>query len=530
MVIVILAILMIILPIIGRRVLDNISESLRKDIFNKIYSLDYLSFTKKESSFYISMMTNDVQMLEELYFNNILEIIDNVVCFVVVVVTITTIGWQYTCVILLFSLFTIIQPFILKKKLAKDGVEVSNKNTNYVGCVKETINGFDVIKGVGNSKNFVTRLNNSANVLENSKLKLANTKVLNSLLAALAVNLLRAGGQMFFINSTIKGVLDIASVAILLNLINQVASPISCLLSYIEPMNSTKDVQKKIIDFLNMDTKNNADVLYENKFLNKKFEKICFENVSFSYDGENNNINNLNLSIESGKKYAIVGESGCGKSTVIKMIMGYYDNYEGKIILNKKDSNYTVEGCFNNNNNENELRKLNKKEYRKNISYITQTAYIFDDTIENNITLGNCKYSKKQLDDVIDYMQLRELYEKIKDGEYSIKDLSGGEKQRISLARAIIADNDLILMDESTSALDNITSSIIEKRILENKDKTVIAIIHRFNESISLYDKFLYMENGQIVETGTFDELMARKGKVYKMVTGKESAINEEND
>ena len=256
--------------------MDNISESLRKDIFNKIYSLDYLSFTKKESSFYISMMTNDVQMLEELYFNNILEIIDNVVCFVVVVVTITTIGWQYTCVILLFSLFTIIQPFILKKKLAKDGVEVSNKNTNYVGCVKETINGFDVIKGVGNSKNFVTRLNNSANVLENSKLKLANTKVLNSLLAALAVNLLRAGGQMFFINSTIKGVLDIASVAILLNLINQVASPISCLLSYIEPMNSTKDVQKKIIDFLNMDTKNNADVLYENKFLNKKFEKICF--------------------------------------------------------------------------------------------------------------------------------------------------------------------------------------------------------------------------------------------------------------
>lgn len=127
-------------------------------------------------------------------------------------------------------------------------------------------------------------------------------------------------------------------------------------------------------------------------------------------------------------------------------------------------------------------------------------------------------------------MQLRELYEKIKDGEYSIKDLSGGEKQRISLARAIIADNDLILMDESTSALDNITSSIIEKRILENKDKTVIAIIHRFNESMSLYDKILYMENGQIVETGTFDELMARKGKVYKMVTGKESAINEEND
>ena len=486
---------------VNRYVLNNISNSLRSDLFDKVYELDYCNYSKRETTYYISMIANDVIMLEENYFAKILEFINDAFQLVVMLVAIAMIGWKYLLITMVFLLAPLIQPFILKKKIAHEGVRSSEEIKNYTGVAQEMVNGFSTIKGVGNGANFMKRFNKATDKLEDTNLKLNNVKAYNSTLALLAVNILRVGGLLFFSNSAIKGFIDAAAVASLLGYINNVGNPIMMLLRHAEAISSTKDVRKKLLDFLN------EDVVDVNK--GKKvdgFSSIVFENVSFGYDDANKILDGLNISIEKGKKYAFIGESGCGKSTILKLLMGYYNNYDGQILFNNID-----------------LKELSEESYKNNISYLTQKSYIYSDTFENNITLGN-RSKTEDLDNIITKVQLDEVKENISSTEYNINDFSGGEKQRIALARALYAGKDVILMDEGTSALDNIKATEVEKNLLLDETKTVISIVHRFNESMKLYDKIYFIEDGHVAEAGSYDTLMMMNGKTSRLVLGKGNA------
>lgn len=502
-----LSIISIFVAKMNRFLLNNISENLRKDIFDKIYSLDYVTFSRKDSAYYISMITNDVQMLEENYFSKIFDLMSDVVCLVVSLVSFAIIGWEYLVIVICLLVFTVIQPFVLKKKLASDGAKVSEYNEEYTSKAKESINGYYTIKGVGIARIFAERLNASASKLENANTRLNHTKAFNTLLSVVAINILRVAGQLFFVNNAMNGLLDVASVAVLMGYINNVGNPVSSILSMIEPINSTVEVREKVIDFLELNNGKKGTLK-----LQDEFNGIHFNKVTFSYDGTKNVLDNFTFDFKKGKKYALLGESGCGKSTVLKLIMGYYDNYDGNVYYNCQD-----------------IMDIDKRDYRKKISYITQKPYIFSESIENNITLGKNNYSQKEIDEVLEKVQLKELYDIVRHEDYNINDFSGGEKQRISLARALIAGTEVVLMDESTAALDNATSSVVEKNILEDPSKTVVSIVHRFNDSMRLYDTICYMENGVIVEAGTYDQLMQWKGKVYSMFTGKESVRYEKD-
>lgn len=484
-----------------RYALNNISNALRSDLFDKVYDLDYCNYSKRETTYYISMIANDVIMLEENYFAKIFDFINNTLELLVMLAAIAMIGWKYLLITMVFLLAPLIQPFILKKKIAHEGVRTSEEIKNYTGVAQEMVNGFSTIKGVGNGANFMKRFNKATDKLEDTNLRLNNIKGFNTALALLAVNILRVGGLLFFGNSAIKGFINAAAVASLLGYINNVGNPIMMLLRHAEAISSTKDVRKKLLDFLN------EDVVDVNK--GKKvdgFSSIVFENVSFGYDDSNKILDGLNISIEKGKKYAFIGESGCGKSTILKLLMGYYNNYDGQILFNNMD-----------------LKELSEESYKNNISYLTQKSYIYSDTFENNITLGN-RSKTEDLDNIITKVQLDEVKENISSTEYNINDFSGGEKQRIALARALYAGKDVILMDEGTSALDNIKAAEVEKNLLLDETKTVVSIVHRFNESMKLYDKIYFIEDGHVAEAGSYDILMMMNGKTSRLVLGKGNA------
>lgn len=485
-----------------RFVLKNISSSLRNDLFSKVYDLDYNKFSKNDTKHYISMITNDVIMLEENYFGKIFELINDGLQLLVMLVTIAIIGWRYILITMVLLIPTIIQPFILKKKIAHEGRKVSEEIKNYTGVAQEMVNGFGTIKGVGNSTNFIKRFKKSTDILENTNLRLANVKAGNSLLSNIAVNIIRVGGMLLFVDSSLRGVINAAVVSSMLGYINNVGGPVLFILRHIEAISSTKEVRKKLLHFLNEEV--NDLNMYDNI---DGFSNIVFENVSFGYDESNKILEGLNISIEKGKKYAFIGESGCGKSTILKLLMGYYDNYEGNILFNDRN-----------------IRELNEESYKENISYLTQKAYIYSDTIENNICLGNNSDDSKKYNDVINKVQLNEVINNIANSNYDINDFSGGEKQRVALARAIYAGKDVILLDEGTSALDNIKAAEVEKNLLMYESKTVVAIVHRFNESMKLYDKIYFIEDGYVAEAGTYDTLMAMNGKTSRMILGKESA------
>ena len=189
--------------------------------------------------------------------------------------------------------------------------------------------------------------------------------------------------------------------------------------------------------------------------------------------------------------------------------MGYYDNYEGSI-------------CFDNQ----ELKTISFKALRDKVTYITQSAFLSKATLKDNITLGGNEVEKDRLNKIISTVALDELMDRLPDGineevEDGAENFSGGEKQRVALARALVKNNDIILMDESTSALDNLTAFNIEKQLLSDKSKTIISVIHRFNDTIKDYDCIYFLENGQIAEAGTYEELLNKNGKFKNMISTK---------
>lgn len=237
---------------------------------------------------------------------------------------------------------------------------------------------------------------------------------------------------------------------------------------------------------------------------------IIFNNVEFSYDNDENTIDNVNIQFEKGKMTAIVGTSGSGKSTLVKLLFRLWDVNAGDI---------TISGTS--------LKKYNLKDLRRNISIITQDLLLFDDSILNNITLGD---SSKEISSIKSICQKVGIYRFIKElpegfdtqvGEHGVK-LSGGQKQRIAIARALISDCKVIVFDEATSALDNISQREILESIKDiTGNKTIIVIAHRLS-TIRDADKIYVLDKGKIIEEGNHGELLGR-GELYW------SLVNQEN-
>ena len=235
-------------------------------------------------------------------------------------------------------------------------------------------------------------------------------------------------------------------------------------------------------------------------------EVITFSNVDFSYPNTEGKIfNHLSLKIQKGEKIAIVGRSGSGKSTLLNLLLRFYEVTSGHILIDNQDlQDISIESLYN------------------LMTVVQQDVYIFDDTLKANITLNQSftEYDIKQAvqqSGLESYVLENELGLQVLCGENG-SNLSGGQKQRLSIARALIRKTPILLLDEATSSLDNQVTTEIENSILKIQDLTALVVTHKLNELIlKKYNRILFMKDGGIVEDGSFDELMDRKGEFYKM-------------
>ena len=239
----------------------------------------------------------------------------------------------------------------------------------------------------------------------------------------------------------------------------------------------------------------------------KKIEgNIEFKNVSYGYDNEKTIIDDLSFKIKSNSSVALVGESGSGKSTIIKLIMGLIKYNKGRILID-----------------DNELSKLNLNSFYNSVSYVSQEAPIFDGTLKENLIFDK-KISDEEILKVLKLVCLDKFYEKLENGldtelgEKGIR-MSGGERQRVALARLFFDDSKIIILDEATSAIDNITEKTVMENVLKKlKNKTLIIIAHRL-ETIKDVDTIYVLSDGVIKEQGKYKELLEQKGyfaKLYK--------------
>jgi len=481
----------------------NILIEFKNDIFNKIINTDIKSFSTFNSAKYISNLTNDLKILEEDYFLNIFEIIYYSLLFIISAIVIMYINIYISLGIFVTGILPIIIVSAFGEKLSNSREIYSKNLTVFTSKIKDIFSGFEIVKSF-NIENIITKEYRKVNEdTEISKLNYLKLEYMVNVLSGMSGYFMLFSGIAIGTYFVIQKRITIGEMIACVQLMNNIISPLINILSKVNSLNSTKSISKNLIYINNYNTTDNIEkVEVEKTFFSKD---ITFEDVNFRYAPERKIINNFSFQFKQGGKYAIVGKSGSGKSTLIKLLIRYFDNYEGSI---------KIDGV-----NINDIKTEN---YFKIISVIHQNVFVFDDTLENNITLYS-KYREEELRQAMALSGLNELLDNVTEGLNTQigeggNSLSGGEKQRISIARSIIRKAPVLVMDEALASLDNQTAWDIENSILDIPSLTCINVTHKLNcKILKKYDAVIVLKNGEIEEFGHFDELMERKEYFYNL-------------
>lgn len=466
----------------------------RVGIFNEINKKPLYEFIKKDYGDYSSSLINDVKLLEEQFFHPIRFTYDQIIGLIIAVVFLIRINIWITIYIILASFIPLLIPKLLENKLSKKFSDYSTGISNYTMSLNELLDGYNVIKTY-NAENAIKLRHNKINK-ETLTIKRNAYNFLGvvSNVTAITSAFVMIGALLIGMFLAIYDILTVGEVFAIAFISGNITGPLSVISSNISNIKGSKDIIQKF-DIKEYD----KDKLVK---LNNINESIEFKNYSLTINKPI--LKDINYTFEKGKKYAIVGGSGSGKSSLIKSILGYYYDYSGEIL---------VDGV--------ELKSIDINSLYDNISYIPQNVSFFQGTIRDNLSYFNSNLNSK----LIEALEFANIDRKIKnlpdkldtEIDKNIAEFSGGEKQRIGIARSVVHNKEIFILDEATSALDGKNYTIVENNFLE-KDITLIAVTHRLDENIlEKYDEIIVLDKGRIVENGTFKELMNNESYFYQL-------------
>lgn len=472
----------------------------KEDIFRGILRRDYKTFNSENSAEYISDLTNDINMVETKFIIPSLEMIGDVVIFIVTTAVLLYINVWVTLVMFITAALIFVVPAIYGKVISKRQEKVSKQFSEFTTKIKDIFSGYEVIKSYNIEDNMTKEFLNENSRVEHLKFRANHIQGISestSMFLAIMTQISAIAVGGYFL---IQGSLTVGTLFAIVQLGNGIHGPIMWIINKTTMLRGMKEVTGKLLNLIGESEKN------KNKVTLDSFDNdIKLENVTFSYDENRKALDNVSITFEKNKKYAIIGRSGSGKSTMLKMILGYYDDFNGDILFDGKSYN-----------------KLDKNSINNQMSIIHQNVYMFDKTLKENIILGK-DFSPKQLNDALAESGVNEFLSILPKGiDSSIGEngntLSGGQRQRVAVARSLIQNTPILLLDEGTSALDARTAHEIESGVLSIDDLTVITVTHKLNpEVLGMYDEIVVMENGKIIEQGTFDELVEKNGEFFQL-------------
>ena len=455
----------------------------------KISTIDYTEYQKIGTGKLVQRIENGSSAGRNVVFNFWLRLIRDLLPTIVFSVYFI---WKINKIItyILFVGYMLI--FIITNILLKFLYKIKEKILNSEELFNHfLVRGFMEMLVFRMSKQFPSEIKKTRSAKENivsSKVKMNMIHEAFFTIFALLVAMLDIG-ILFYAWKTKN--LTVGSIVALIALIENAYTPIAIFNVLYVQYKLDKASYKRFEEFLDLKDDNQ---LRNGNAINTDIGEIAIKNLSFQYE-ERKIIDDLSLFIKRGQKIAFVGESGSGKSTVIKILLGLLKYNQGEICLGDMELSGI---CLNN-------------LYDK-VSYISQDVPVFDGTIKENLVFEK-NVSKEQMLDALSEVQLSHLVENLAEGldtEIGEKGtcLSGGEKQRLAFARLWFENPELVILDEATSAMDNLTEEIVMKSVMQKmKDKTVIAIAHRLN-SIAGFDRIILFREGKIVGQGTFEELL----------------------
>ena len=477
------------------RYIRKAMQNYKQALFFKLTEKNIMSFRSESTSTYLSALTNDCTSIEANYLDKEFWFIFRMTSFV----TSLALMLFYSPVLTLVAIGVTFLPLTISllsgKKLSKQEVTVSDRNKSFTATVADCLNGFSVVKAFRAEKPVSGLFSEENTKLENSKYKRTKLQIFINTLGQLSG--MTAQVTVFFVGAYMalagKGI-TAGNVIMFVNLMNFVVAPVAELPGLLAARKASRALIEKI-----------AKSLSESSFAGGEEELQALENgisikdVSFAYEEGKEVLHNISFDFEAGKSYAIVGASGSGKSTLLNLIMSGACGAE-------------YSGCIMWDNVE--LKESSSDSFFDQVSSIDQNVFLFNSSIRDNITMFR-EFPEEEVSEAIRRSNLKELVEEKGDGYLcgeSGKALSGGEKQRISIARSLLKKSSVLVADEITAALDSQTAYKVSSDILDLTGITRIVVTHSLEERLMRrYDKILVMRDGRIEEQGTFDELMADK-------------------
>lgn len=483
----------------------------KASVFDKILSKKIGALSNENTGNLISALTNDMRTIEDYYLDSILTVADISVSFIGALILMLWYSPALTLIAVLFSILPLIVSLPPAKKLANAEKEVSIGNAAYVEIIKDILSGLPVIKSFRAEKEIQKRFEADNNLIEHIKFIRRYSEENINLLSTAASVVMRLGvfvaGAWMAVSGT--GITP-GIVLVFLQLVTFVISPLERMPALIANRKAAIAIMDKLSDFLS-----GQDEVDGKEIPHTLTDGISIRSLSFGYENEKEILHHINLDFLPGRKYAIVGSSGSGKTTLLNLLMQTYDNYDGSIMFDKI-----------------ELRHIRPDSLFQTISLVHQNVFVFNDTIYHNVTLYK-DFPDKEVRSALLAAGLSGLLADDDSASQSNANhgmdyicgengraLSGGEKQRISIARALLQNTSVLLMDEATAALDEITANAIMNSVLAMKNITCITVTHRLDESIlKKYDEIIVLNHGKVAEQGTFDDLISRHGLFYSLYT-----------
>ena len=437
-----------------RSVMKSISN-VKEKLMESFYKRGVYHFREKPESYYINILTNDMDIIENDYLAKIPLLFLYAAQFIFAIIALVAISWKSTLLFILLFLIPMVVPQLLADKLSTLKKIVSEKNESFIFTCKEQVQGSEVIISNLAVKNFFDKF-----MISNYEQQLARKhagvvdlfmkEVSNTCGFVAHIGCIAIGGIL-----VILGDIRVGELIAQIQLLNSVFNPINAFSQILASMKSTTPIQEKINHELQ-----EVDDTTEEKSLELTSFDIAYKDVCVSYD-DKEVIHNFSYQFDDGGIYAVVGKSGSGKTSIFKCLMKYHKDYKGQLLVGNQD-----------------IKNINCANLYKYIGYVSQDTFVFNDTIENNITLGE-KFSQEEINSVLEKVGLLDLVHKQNGiiGD-SGKNVSGGEKQRIGLARVLLRNPKVIIFDEPTSALDFATRDDINQLIFDLEGYTRIVITH----------------------------------------------------
>ncbi|HBW14268.1 MAG TPA: hypothetical protein DEF30_10675 [Proteiniclasticum sp.] len=454
--------------------------NLKMYYLEKIFQKNINEFNKDSNAKYVSHMMSDLNTVDLDYIDGIFELALSVISFVITIIIIGGVSMELLIIVLVVGALVGFLSNVLSKPIQKLYEERSGLYDKYTHYLQEVLSAFRIIRVNSLYKRVEKQFTGRSENLQSKSYEIEKKSTYIYAVQNFMINFVVLFVMAISVYYTVIGKITFGGVILILNNFSSLIGPFQRASELLPKIFSTKALFKVLDESLL-----NQDLQEEKEELHSFQEGISFERVTFSY-GENKVLEDLSLSLKKNGKYLIVGPSGGGKSTFLKLLRKYFHPQSGSIYVDGKPLNY-----------------ITKESYFKHLSNVEQNVFMFDDTVRNNLTLLK-DIPEEKIQEAITRAGLRSFVENLPKGLETIiedngRNISGGERSRIAIARALLNESEILILDEAFQSLDYETARAIEKTILDLPELTVVNVSHiLIPENKNAYDEMLYVDRKRI--------------------------------